>query len=1091
MIANSTKNIHQKRLLFIAIMLFSFFGVKAQFYYGIQQDFGKNRVVYEDYKWNFYRFDQFDVFFYQRGEANAQIITSNVNEQLKELTNFFRINFDERFQIIVYNSLSDLKQSNLNQDNVESFNTSGVVGIKGNKIFIYATGQQGELISQLRSGITEMLLNYLLFGSNFKKGLSSYSNFSLPTWFSSGLVSYMSEQKSPEIESRIRDGLLSGDLKNFNLYKDRDAKILGYSIWDYIGHKYGQDIIPDLVITAYTYNNVKEAFEDVIGKSFKAIRSDYINYYSLIYNVKLDYDINDLEDEIAYSRNEEKIFNISMSKNRDKAAYTTNRSGLYYIYTLNIDTKKKTKVFKGGYRIPQNEDLSYPLITWHPNGRDLAFIIEEKGIVILKIFNTETEEMYSKDFSEIDKINSISFSKDGNKIVFSGVFNGFSDLYIFDFESNYLDVLTFDSYDDIDPVFKNNDTEIVFSSNRVNEELIKSNKVYVSKENFDLYVFDLKARKIHKATDTPRISEYKSQVIEGDKVSYLTFGKDFTQKLYAFEQDSIISHIDTTIHYRQTFKNFLLSDSFKSILNYSYNDELDAQGQVIYHDGRYRIRLSNNIKDSLKLMSNTGIYNIVGNKEEEVKIEEPKEIKLYSEIEKTGEVDIDNYQFENTTYEYFGINTSEQYSLDFKHKPDSLKPEIEVINSKEINKFTRIYRNIYFASEFKTQVDQSNDNLDYQVFTGGPVFMNNGVSGLFEVTLADVFNNYSITGGFRTDFNPTAGLSLSPNSEFKLQFDDRSKRINKSYQFYRRSRFSYDQYGFYSLRVITNKFQYRLTYPVNPVSSFSGSIAYRRDKEVFLSVDDVSLDEPIDYLHRVTLRFDHTYDNTINYDVNLHRGLRTKIFVELYQGIEAGRNTMFNIGLDARHYLRIHRNIILANRFAMGTSWGSERLAYYLGGVDNVFSPKFDNTLPPSPNINYGFQTLMTNMRGFDQNVRHGTSFILYNAELRVPLIQYFFEAPLNFSLLRHFQVVPFFDAGTAWTGYTPWDRENSMNREEIQSGPITIVLDTQRDPMVYGYGVGLRTKLFGYFMRFDWAWGVDTGVRLPRKFYFSLNLDF
>ena len=43
----------------------------------------------------------------------------------------------------------------------------------------------------------------------------------------------------------------------------------------------------------------------------------------------------------------------------------------------------------------------------------------------------------------------------------------------------------------------------------------------------------------------------------------------------------------------------------------------------------------------------------------------------------------------------------------------------------------------------------------------------------------------------------------------------------------------------------------------------------------------------------------------------------------------------------------------------------------------------------------------------------------------------------------------------------------------------------------IYGYGFGLRSRILGYFVRADWAWGVDDGVVLPAVFYFSLSLDF
>jgi hypothetical protein len=48
------------------------------------------------------------------------------------------------------------------------------------------------------------------------------------------------------------------------------------------------------------------------------------------------------------------------------------------------------------------------------------------------------------------------------------------------------------------------------------------------------------------------------------------------------------------------------------------------------------------------------------------------------------------------------------------------------------------------------------------------------------------------------------------------------------------------------------------------------------------------------------------------------------------------------------------------------------------------------------------------------------------------------------------------------------------------------------RDPIVAGYGGGLRTKLLGYFLRFDVAWGMqDLEPSKKPLYYFSLSLDF
>jgi len=129
-------------------------------------------------------------------------------------------------------------------------------------------------------------------------------------------------------------------------------------------------------------------------------------------------------------------------------------------------------------------------------------------------------------------------------------------------------------------------------------------------------------------------------------------------------------------------------------------------------------------------------------------------------------------------------------------------------------------------------------------------------------------------------------------------------------------------------------------------------------------------------------------------------------------------------------------------------------------------------------------------MRGFLFNARNGTSFGLVNTELRVPIVRYLVNRPIRSDFFNNLQVVGFSDAGTAWTGSDPYSPENSFNTRTIIRNPLTIRIDSQREPIMVGYGFGLRTRLLGYFVRADWAWGIDDGQRQPSVFYFSLSLD-
>ena len=48
-----------------------------------------------------------------------------------------------------------------------------------------------------------------------------------------------------------------------------------------------------------------------------------------------------------------------------------------------------------------------------------------------------------------------------------------------------------------------------------------------------------------------------------------------------------------------------------------------------------------------------------------------------------------------------------------------------------------------------------------------------------------------------------------------------------------------------------------------------------------------------------------------------------------------------------------------------------------------------------------------------------------------------------------------------------------------------------QKEPLIGGFGFGARTRLLGYFIRADVAWGVEDRKINQPIFYISLSLDF
>jgi hypothetical protein len=241
------------------------------------------------------------------------------------------------------------------------------------------------------------------------------------------------------------------------------------------------------------------------------------------------------------------------------------------------------------------------------------------------------------------------------------------------------------------------------------------------------------------------------------------------------------------------------------------------------------------------------------------------------------------------------------------------------------------------------------------------------------------------------------------------------------------------------------------------------------------------------------------HDNSINPADNIWNGLRWKVYSEFFMPMSKGSGLKgkptYTVGFDARHYLKIYRNFIWAVRGAGDFSFGEAKIIYYLGGEDGWLFPKFNEINTADPTVPYAFQTLAENLRGFDQNAANGSNNIVINSEFRLPVFTTFFSSPINNAFLRNFQLVQFFDLGTAWSGSIKnIKRPSQVFTQTIDGTPSPLSVRVRAGgigPFAGGYGFGARSTLLGYFIKGDVAWQMRGLFRGSPIFYLSLGFDF
>jgi outer membrane protein assembly factor BamA len=209
-----------------------------------------------------------------------------------------------------------------------------------------------------------------------------------------------------------------------------------------------------------------------------------------------------------------------------------------------------------------------------------------------------------------------------------------------------------------------------------------------------------------------------------------------------------------------------------------------------------------------------------------------------------------------------------------------------------------------------------------------------------------------------------------------------------------------------------------------------------------------------------------------------------------------------------RHYQKIYKEIVFAVKGFAGTFFGPSPKQFLLGGMDNWLFNKTrldgvtsrgegnplgivdsqDNLIE---NQDILFVEYATNLRGFDYATLFGNNAVVFNAELRVPLVRALTNGPIASNFFRNLQFTAFYDIGTSWSGKPPFTSGTSVSYEVIEQGPFQAQIKNYLNPWLYSYGLGVRTVVFSYYLKFDLAWPVTNyEVGKPRGFL-TLGFDF
>ncbi|HWY12443.1 MAG TPA: hypothetical protein VN026_14005 [Bacteroidia bacterium] len=1081
----------------------------GQFYYGMQMDFGKNRIQYQTFDWTYFNFDRFKVYTYAGGKEIAQYVAVSVDRQLPILERRLNEQMDDKIQILVYNNQNDFKQSNLGLASDEMSNTGGVTHIIGDKINVFFNGSHADLDRQIRAALAELMIDQIMYGGRTRDMVRNSSLLTLPEWYKKGLVKYLSEGWNTYSDNYLMDAIKNNQFDKFSQLTGKDAENAGHAIWYYVAETFGDASISNILYTTkigrnadygFQYGGVGTNINNLINEMTEAYNRRYYNHKDTSQTFPTT------ENILQKQKKTRHYYNLKVSPDGQKAIYSTNELGQFKVWVNTIGEEKHKRLVKFGPKVERLQDYNYPLLAWHPNNEIVAMIYERKNQLILHTYDVVTKEKFKRNITGFEKINSFSFSHDGKKLVLSGVKKGKgqSDIYVYLLNSGGLEQMTNDIWDDNNPIFVKNSTGIVFESNRVSDTIRSQDDAkvfYKITRNNDLFYlsYNPKSQIAIRVTNTPDINETQPQEYSKETIAYLS-EKNGIYNRYVAQFDSSISFVDTVEHFRYFFNSKAISNYDHNVLEQNINSRFTKKAEVFYKNGRYVLTVSDLAKaDQIKPIELKNTWHRASERQSifdpekmsyrkpktQMPVSKPKTAVKDTAFRKMEGIDFSNYTLSGEKKQP-RQNTQESNN----DKPVTTAADTTTSHSAVTQNDFRFpiqenYFTAFYTDYVVTQLDNSYLGQSYQRYTGGtnPVYLNPGLNALFKIGLSDLFEDRRIVAGFR--------IAGSLDNEYMLSYENRKRLLDHQIVLHRQSFLKINDYYGSLAKVTTQDIRYSIKLPFNEICATRLSFMYRNDRSVFASVGDFSLSKPNLYDNYVGGRLEYIFDNTRKRGLNLFNGVRAKVWGEYWRLIKDTRHDLITFGFDIRGYKKVHRDLIWCNRLAGGTSWGTDKLIYYLGGVDSWFNPKFDRSINVVNADQYQFQTLATNMRGFNQNIRNGNNFVVFNSELRLPLFRYLYNRPIKSDFINNFQVIGFTDLGMAWYGLNPLSDENTLNKNIYYNNPITLTIYNQKNPLVAGYGFGVRSRLLGYFVRVDVGWGVDAWKVQKSITYLSFTTDF
>ncbi len=435
------------------------------------QYFGRNKVNYRTFDFDILKTEHFDVYYYSE-ESDAIPTAARMAERwYTRLSRVLNHELAGRQPLIMYASHPHFEQTNAIQGDLDE-STGGVTESVKRRIVLPFSGSLAETDHVVGHELVHAF-QYDIMGRSRVGGSVAMR---MPLWFIEGMAEYLTIGPiDPHTSMWMRDAVRSGkelpDLAHLAEYRYFPYR-WGHSLWSYVGERWGDRAIGELLKAVSRGIEMEQAFSAVLGVPTDSLARDWHRALRAQSDRVGGQPPTALVKPLIGSTGDRGVYNLAPSLSPDgRQVMFLSERDLFSIelYLADAHTGRISRRVTRTAVDPHLQSLQFVsgAGSWSPDNRQFAFATVRNGrsaIQVIDVASGQTRRQYS--VREIGEIWTLSWSPDGRSIAFSALAGGHTDLFSIDLHSGSVRRWTNDLPADLQPAWSPDGKSIAFITER-------------------------------------------------------------------------------------------------------------------------------------------------------------------------------------------------------------------------------------------------------------------------------------------------------------------------------------------------------------------------------------------------------------------------------------------------------------------------------------------------------------------------------------------------------------------------------------------------------------------------------------------------